>query len=128
MTKINSNKLFANTEVDRKDIARNGASFRKTWCEGETDLTTQLRERQEMLVKFLCGLDVTPEQVQEQINRVKFVLPPTVVVWSMEHAQHELARLAAMKSAEGLERSWREGHYCSQHLDIVRAIWENTTT
>ena len=66
-------------------------------CEGETDLTTQLRERKDLIVSFLSG------QLQQELNKVKFVLKPAMAVWSMEHTQHGLAQLAAMESAADMK-------------------------
>ena len=98
--KINSNKFLANTKMD---IERHCKKWDEFWeepgCEGETDLTTQLRVHKELQLKCLSGQDGTPEQLQETLNKVKFVLQSTVVVWFMEHAQHELAQLGAMDSA-----------------------------
>ena len=105
MTKLNSNKLLANTKVDIERHCKEWHEFlEETECEGEADLTTQLRVRQDLLVKFFLW-----PRHPEQLNKVKFVLQATVV-------QRARAIRVGTTCCDGI--SGRRGHYCSQRLEI----------
>ena len=72
VTNINWNKLLA-VDIERPCNLWD-EYLEETECEGETDLTAPLREGKDLLVKFLYGQDVTPEQVQKALRKVKVYL------------------------------------------------------
>ena len=121
VTRINSNKLSANTKVDIETHGKERDEFGEgNRCEGESDLTTRLRERKDLLVKFLSGQDVTPEHAQQSEVRSATLHGRVVHV----ACGTRVGTACGDGLSGGLERSCRKGHYCSQHLEIARSICE----